>query len=164
MDNAKRIQQIFQYIHPEIDGPGSIENEVFDEVYKFVDQNAGKNLAEQVYQLTLDETDLKKSGELLGILIWTTEDNGAELTKTMRKWLYGNNSRKIGLALHLTDIYLDQLESFDKRLNQIATEYPEWEEQCKYWKSSIAREKQRLVENQTHTLFHSIVVAIKKWF
>ena len=50
--------------------------------------------------------------DLLGILVWITNDNGSDIARTAERWLReGSDTRKVKIALHLEAYpFIDQAE------------------------------------------------------
>jgi hypothetical protein len=69
--------------------------------------------------------------DLFAILIWSTSDNGHELTETTEQWLLeAKDVRKVQIALHL-DVYpfLDH-SKMNEVLTKVASELPSVANRC----------------------------------
>ncbi len=64
-----------------------------------------KDIANNLWAVIPENSDLDDVSDLYGILIWSTEDNGFELVQTAEKWLTESTDyRKVYVSLHL-DVY-----------------------------------------------------------
>lgn len=129
MNNVQFISYFLEHLNIE-----DISETIFDAVAEFVANNNHEDLAELVYQQTLDSDEIQKIACLFDILIWSTLDNGYAVLKTIEAWLLGNNQRKIALALFMSSVF--PMQSFDRlkeQLTQIKVLYPSLAERCNYW-------------------------------
>jgi hypothetical protein len=73
---------------------------------------------------------------LFGILVWSTEDNGAAITRTADRWLIeGNDPRKIQIALSLDVFPLWTLAraGAEELLVRISCRFPQFKCECDRW-------------------------------
>lgn len=108
----------------------------FDRSFQLVDPIVrvyGENsLAERLYAEIATDVSWEVVADLFGILIWSTSDNGAALTRQTEEWLRrGDDLRAIRIALHL-DVYpfLDRAE-MERVLGQVAARHPAVAECCR---------------------------------
>ena len=73
----------------------------------------------------------KVVADLYAILIWSTNDNGYALMRTVEQWLNEkNDERKIKIALNL-DVYpFKEKKTMKKTLKEISMIFPELSEMC----------------------------------
>lgn len=107
----------------------------FDRSFRLVDRllrDYGEHdLAERLYAEIPLNYAWEVVADLLGILSWTTSDNGSAITRTAERWLIAaEDLRKVRIALHL-DVYpfLDR-EQMERVLEQVAAIHPDVSERC----------------------------------
>jgi hypothetical protein len=70
--------------------------------------------------------------DLLGILVWTTSDNGTRIRRQAEEWLReGHDMRKLQIALHLEAYPFDEREEMELVLEKLAEAHPEISERCR---------------------------------
>lgn len=112
-----------------------LENENFDKSYELVglvvEKYGEDDLAERLYGEIDKSTHWKVVADLYAILIWSTSDNGAQLTRTTDRWITEcKDERKINIALNLdTYPFLSKTEMVEK-LHIAAKKYPSLSEKC----------------------------------
>jgi hypothetical protein len=112
-------------------------NKSFELVDKLIEKYGEENLTERLYQKIGLEWDWEIVADLFGILIWSTNDNGASIVETAEQWLLeGSDLRKINIALHLDAYPFAKKEQMQEVLSHLSTLYPEIAEHCSYLISS----------------------------
>jgi putative addiction module component (TIGR02574 family) len=103
----------------------------FDLVDRLLAEYGEENLAERLYADIPTDCPWQVVADLFGILIWSTSDNGAAITRTTESWLQaGEDLRRIQVALYL-DVYpFKDAGEMERILVQVAAKYPEAAEQC----------------------------------
>ena len=108
----------------------------FDRSFQFVDQivrEYGETaLVERLYAEIVPDVPWEVVADLFGILIWSTNDNGAALMRQAEEWLRrADDLRAIRIALHL-DVYpfLDRAE-MERVLDLVAARHPAMAECCR---------------------------------
>ena len=89
------------------------------------------NLAYRLYDEIDKSIDWNIVSDLFCILIWSTSDNGTQLTKETNKWLIeAKDIRKIKIALNL-DVYpFKEQKQMELVLNNIKSKYPDLAQRC----------------------------------
>src|SRR4051812_28835395 len=100
MKDEELINQIFEHLHPDKPESEQITDEAFDLIDVFVDKYPNEDLAELVYNSTINSNEIWKISCVLDIMIWSTMDNGEKLLETTSSWIQGTNKRKLELALY----------------------------------------------------------------
>ena len=104
----------------------------FDESFKLAEQileSYGEtNIAQVLYGDIDPHTKWKPIADLLGILIWSTSDNGEAIMRTAEGWLLrGTDIRRIRIAVNL-DVYpFNDAATMESVFSEIATRYPTME-------------------------------------
>jgi hypothetical protein len=78
----------------------------FDAAAAIVAEFGEVNLANILFSEIPRTVPFELVSELLDLLIWQTNDNGADIAKTIETWLReGTDNRKLLIALNIHDIY-----------------------------------------------------------
>ncbi|WP_237066876.1 hypothetical protein [Microbulbifer guangxiensis] len=115
----------------------ALENEEYDKSYDLVGQiveSCGEDgLTNRLYSEIDSTVPWKVVADLYSILIWSTSDNGAAISRETEKWIIEcSDERKISIALHLdTYPFLDLKEMVDQ-LNAVAEKFPRLKDKCNY--------------------------------
>ncbi len=111
------------------------EADDFDESFRLVDdlleEYGEENLASRLYSEIGESFNWEIVANLFAILIWSTSDNGHQLTKKTENWLVeGKEPRKIKIALNL-DVYpFLESNTMEAALKAIALKHPSLKELC----------------------------------
>jgi len=69
--------------------------------------------------------------DLLGLLVWSTRDNGASIRRQAEQWLIqGSNLREVQIALHLEAYPFEELENMEHVFSQVAKSFPTVVRRC----------------------------------
>jgi hypothetical protein len=107
----------------------------FDRSFGWVDRLLAEfgeaDLAERLYAVIPSECPWEVIADLFGILVWSTSDNGAALSRAAEGWLRaGEDLRRIRVALHLDSYpFLDRSE-MEQVLKDVASKHPEVAARC----------------------------------
>lgn len=89
------------------------------------------DIANQVMSEAAAEVSWQEIADLLGILMWSTTDNGSQIMRTAESWLHDmRDERRVAVALNL-DAYpfLDRAE-MERVLTRVAKTWPSVRDQC----------------------------------
>ena len=88
-------------------------------------------LAERVASQVPDSVPCEVVSDLLSILEWSTQDNGAAIRAQAEQWLTeGTNLRNIQIALGLESYPFEALSQMTKVLTKVAEAHPEVAARC----------------------------------
>lgn len=106
-------------------------NQAFAAARRLVDEYGEHGLAERIAAEIPASVPWEIVADLLGILIWTTQDNGLAIQRQTEQWLLeGEDLRKITLALHL-DVYpFADPQQMRQVLQRVAETHPSAAAQC----------------------------------
>jgi hypothetical protein len=103
----------------------------FGLVNQLIEEYGESNLAERLYADIPTTYPWEVIADLFCILVWSTSDGGAALTKTTESWLLaGKEINKIQIALHLEAYPFSDREQMEKVLSGISRLYPEVAPRC----------------------------------
>jgi hypothetical protein len=126
---------------------GSERGEKFDRSFALVDRLLAElgeiDLAERLYAAIPIECPWEVIADLFGILLWSTSDNGAALSRATEGWLQaGEDLRRMRVALHLDSYpFLDRSE-MEQVLREVATRHPEVAARC----NELVEARRKLLE------------------
>jgi hypothetical protein len=106
-------------------------DKAFEAASRLVTEYGEAGLAERVITDTPASVPWEVVADLLGILEWSTQDNGAAIHKEVEAWLLeGMDLRKVQVALHL-DVYpFDSLARMSLVLGQVSATHPQVASRC----------------------------------
>lgn len=104
----------------------------FDLAGRLVAVYGEDDLASRLYRDIPAEYPWQVVADLFNLLIWSTADNGASLTRTTEGWLrQGDDVRKVLVALHL-DVYpFGDSDEMERILKLVAARHPSAVGRCR---------------------------------
>lgn len=106
-------------------------NESFAKVAALIPQYPPEELAERLMDDIPLAVPWEVAADILGILIWSTDDNGASVMRTAEQWLIdAEDLRRIHLALSLDFYPFKTNRQMRHVLNKVAQRFPEMISQC----------------------------------
>ncbi len=111
------------------------EKDEFDESFKLVDnlllEYGEINLAQRLYDDIDENEEWQNIAELFSILVWSTKDNGHQITQQLNKWLLeNNNERKILIALNSETYPFFNRRQMEVELQKVASKFPKTADRC----------------------------------
>lgn len=104
----------------------------FDAAALLVDQYGEDELADRILSEIPTTISWEVVADLLGILVWSTKDNGSSISRQSERWLVeGVDSRKVQVALHLEAYPFEELEQMKQVLGRLALAMPQFAERCR---------------------------------
>jgi hypothetical protein len=89
------------------------------------------DLAERLYAAIPADCPWEIVADLFGILQWSTQDNGAALSRAMEGWLQaGQDLRKIRIALFQDSYPFLDCQEMERVLRDVTAQYPEVAGRC----------------------------------
>lgn len=77
---------------------------------------------------------------LFGRLIWLTEDNGAEIMGSLKRWLESDNQEKVQIALAFDEAFLwEDAAEMDRLLAGVLSRFPAEAHQCEVARSQWSK-------------------------
>lgn len=127
------IETVTQERHTKFD-------ESFAKVAALVPEYGPAELAEQLIDDIPKTVPWEVAADILGILIWSTDDNGSSIMRTAERWLTeAQDLRRIRLALNL-DVYpFETKEEMQHVLTKVAQQFPQVDFECKALVNSRAQ-------------------------
>lgn len=109
--------------------------ERFDRAFSLVDKLLNEygeaNIAERLMDDIQNSHSWEVVADLFGMLIWSTSDNGHELTNTTEQWLRdANDEARVNIALNLDVVPFGDLAERKLVLNNISRKFPTTKELC----------------------------------
>lgn len=106
-------------------------NEAFGAAALLVAEYGESDLAERIVSEVAASVSWEVIADLLGILEWSTKDNGASIHRQAEQWLLNaHDVRRIQIALHL-DVYpFQEFEQMKQVLERLALAKPEVAARC----------------------------------
>lgn len=107
----------------------------FDRSFALVDRLLAEfgevDLAERLYAAIPIECPWEVVAGLFGILLWSTSDNGAAISRATESWLRaGEDVRRVRVALHLDSYPLLARSEMEQVLRSVAAKHPEVAARC----------------------------------
>jgi len=82
-------------------------------------------LAEHIFANRAAEAKPEWIADVLGRLVWITNDNGAEICRTLRSWLDSEQLEKVRIALAFDEVFLWETEAEMERVfGSICARFP----------------------------------------
>ncbi len=108
----------------------------FDDAFRaakvLVAEYGETDIANRIALEVPDSVSWEVVADLLGILQWSTEDNGASIHYSAERWLLdGDDLRKIQIALHLDTYPFIDLQRMRQVLEYLAQTRPEVAARCR---------------------------------
>ena len=105
--------------------------EAFEAADRLKTEFGESGLAELLANQVPDSVPYTVVSDLLGILVWSTQDNGAAIRRQTEQWLIeGTNLRKIQIALGLESYPFEATSQMKEVLTRLAETYPQIASQC----------------------------------
>lgn len=125
---------------------GPFGNAVFRLVDALMLEMGEEGIADKVIDATLSAVPWSQIANVLGIMIWSTSDNGAGIMQAAEGWLVdGRDERRAFVALHL-DVYpFKDSSQMTTVLERVSSIHPSLAEACDAMISSRHENKQRKV-------------------
>jgi hypothetical protein len=128
MMNHARLDQALQTVAQE---RGHQFNEAFRAASQLVAEWGESNLAERILTAAPVSVPWEVVADLLGILEWSTQDNGAAIRQQADRWLVeAKDLRRVQVALNLDTYPFASLAQMSAVLAEVATHHPEVASQC----------------------------------
>ena len=106
-------------------------NESFELVDELLKKYGEQNLAERLYADIDSTISWEIIANLFDILIWSTSDNGGNLTGETENWLIeATDIKKVKIAISLGIYPFKDQEKMEMVLNSIINQFPEISDQC----------------------------------
>lgn len=104
----------------------------FDSAKVLVSEYGEEGLAERVATEVPAAVPWEVVADLLGILVWSTSDNGAAIHAQAEKWLIeARDGRRAQIALHLEAYPFETLEEMKRVLSRVAEVFPDSAMRCR---------------------------------
>ena len=128
------LKDILDSILYEENGGTDITQEDFDLTDIFVDRYFKIDFTQVIIDSLQSNSDLRKVGTLLDILIWSTPDNGTKLDSLIHDWITSNDKTKIEILL-LREEWFPRTDRDEntKVLESVKQKFPEFTDLCKYY-------------------------------
>lgn len=85
-------------------------------------------LVEAIFNSVPDPTN---AVDILGRLVWMTEDNGHSIFEVLKSWLRDDDIRRVTIALRFDEAFLWSSDSeMENLLGPLAERFPEAKEDC----------------------------------
>ena len=113
------------------EGGESPSNAAFDLVRQLVEEFGEQGIADRVLDQTPLSTSWQLTADILAIMIWSTSDNGAQISRDSERWINEcSDERRAFVALNL-DVYpyLDSSE-MEASLRKLAVGFPALSDVC----------------------------------
>jgi len=103
----------------------------FDLVDRLLAEFGEADMAERLYAAIPSECPWEVVSDLFGILLWSTSDNGAALSRVTEGWLrVGEDLRRVRVALHLDSYPFGDRSEMEQVLRQVAAKQPDVAARC----------------------------------
>lgn len=113
----------------------------FQLVNKLVAAYGEDGLANRVAADLPSDTTWRQLADLLGIMIWSTSDNGSAIFRSTDAWLLeGSDERLVLAALHLDTYPFRERKEMEQVLTSIAEAFPRAADRCRELIASRRRE------------------------
>ncbi|MRW92280.1 hypothetical protein GJ699_19990 [Duganella sp. FT80W] len=88
-------------------------------------------LADHIFSKRVLSAEPEWIAEILARLVWLTDDNGHEITNSLRRWLNEEDSAKVQIALLFRELWLwDTCTEMDSVLDSVEARFPAFSGQC----------------------------------
>jgi hypothetical protein len=115
-------------------------NESFARVGALVPEYPPEELADRLINDIPLAVPWEVAADILGILIWSTDDNGSSIMRTAEKWLLeAQDLRRIKVALNLDGYPFKTYDQMQHVLTEVTQRFPEVDLLCKALIDSRAR-------------------------
>lgn len=89
------------------------------------------DLADHIFLKRVPSAEPEWIAELLARLVWLTDDNGHEISNSLRRWLAEGDLPKVEIALAFREVWLwNTREEMNAALCQVEARFPTLLEQC----------------------------------
>ncbi len=89
------------------------------------------DLADHIFLKRVPSAEPEWIAELLARLVWLTDDNGYEISNSLRRWLAEGNLSKVEIALAFREVWLwETRDQMDTILSSVEARFPALLEQC----------------------------------
>ena len=135
---------------------------IFDSVDELVKAYEATDYPNAILHLSAG-VDALKVGCLFGILLWSTKDEGSTVQACRRAWLTQQDERAIEVALSVADAFpVQDLDVFQRMLNEIQTTFPKLESLCHFWILAIQRIRENERKNSPPDIWTSMKTLFQK--
>lgn len=98
-------------------------------------------LAELIFEKRLKASSPEWFAELFGNLMWLTEDNGAEIWGSLRRWLESDDPEKVRIALAFDASFLwESATEMDRLLSGVLARFPTEAHRCEVLRSAYMKQ------------------------
>ncbi|GAA5495953.1 hypothetical protein Rhal01_02134 [Rubritalea halochordaticola] len=109
----------------------SFTEAAFDLVDSLIVEYGEEGLAEKVMQDTPADTPWQHTADILGIMIWSTSDNGSGISRETEQWLRDrSDERRCWIALHLDSSPFRNSAEMKRELCEVAHTFPKLASRC----------------------------------
>jgi len=89
------------------------------------------DLADHIFLKRVPSAEPEWIAEILARLVWLTDDNGLEISNSLRRWLTEDDLTKIEIALAFREVWLwSTPEEMDTILSSVEARFPALCDQC----------------------------------
>ncbi|WP_374582838.1 hypothetical protein [Pseudoduganella sp.] len=89
------------------------------------------DLADHIFLKRLPSAEPEWIAELLARLVWLTDDNGHEISDSLRRWLAEDDLAKVEIALAFREVWLwNTRDEMDTILRSVEARFPTLLGQC----------------------------------
>jgi hypothetical protein len=89
------------------------------------------DLADHIFLKRVPSADPEWIAEILGRLVWLTDDNGYEISNSLRRWLAEDDLAKVEIALAFREVWLwETRNEMDAIFRSVEARFPSLLEQC----------------------------------
>jgi hypothetical protein len=100
---------------------------------KVLNELGASGIADQVLNATSKDVPCEDIADLLGMLFWNGNDEGAGIRRDAEHWLRASaDERRLCVALHLESFPFATSEEMGKVLSRVAESHPKLRERCLY--------------------------------
>lgn len=101
----------------------------FDALLTFLAMVPEEKVTEAIYRLS-DGVEVIKIAELYNVLVWSAENRGGIDLEEIQEWFYGNQPRRIAIALQVDIFPSNSMQESQRILEEISKKYPPLKRLC----------------------------------
>lgn len=129
--NTAFIDRCLDTIQSEMGAPPAYQQS-FDELDRFVEAVGDRDVAELLAGFVGPSRPRQVICEMLGILVWSTPDNGSAIFRTYDRWLREcSDEKKCWLALNGQVLVLSSATEAGQVLSKVIERYPSLTDSCR---------------------------------
>jgi hypothetical protein len=89
------------------------------------------DLADHIFEKRTHSANPEWIADILARLVWLTDDNGHEITNSLRRWIGEDDPLKVQIALLVGEVWLwETREEMDGILGAVVARFPALSELC----------------------------------